>query len=398
VGWGYSLNNTDPSSWFVTTNLNSDSFSNGTPTSLFDFPILAPGDTVTEPFDSVNSTGLFELLWDLSAPVGFANSGNFVLSGQWWDGDPLNGGNFFADAPDLSLAYTATVTGSVSAPEPSSFLLLAGGIAAIIGWRKVRTRSLAPIAVLILTVVLSSSVMAQPGLPPSEDTKDSGITRQQADEILKELKAIRQLLERQTQPAGPGRLPPMPQIPQTGKLRLEGGYSLGSVDAPVTIVEFTDYQCPFCRRFESTTFAEIRKKYIETGKVRLVIRDLPLVDMHPDAMQTAEAAHCAGDQEKFWPMHDALLSDTSKLGNDGLIDSAESIKLDMTVFRSCLESGKHKLEIQNDMRVASSLQVNGTPAFVIGKSTGEELSGAIIIGAQPFSVFDAAFREAATLH
>ena len=155
----------------------------------------------------------------------------------------------------------------------------------------------------------------------------------------------------------------MPQVPQTGKLRLEGGYSLGSSDAPVTIVEFTDYQCPYCRAFESTTFAEIRKKYVDTGKVRFVVRDFPLVDMHPDAMQAAEAAHCAGDQQKFWPMHDALFSDASKLGKNGLIDSAESLKLDMEVFRSCLESGKHKLEIQNDQQVASSLQINGTPSF-----------------------------------
>ena len=78
--------------------------SNGTPTLLFDFPILAPGGTVTEAFDSVNSIGLFELQWDVSAPVGFVNIGNFTLSGEWWDGDPLNGGNFIAAAPDIALA------------------------------------------------------------------------------------------------------------------------------------------------------------------------------------------------------------------------------------------------------------------------------------------------------
>jgi hypothetical protein len=94
VGWGYSLTNTDLSNWYMSTDLNADSFSNGTPTLLFDFPILAPGDTVTESFDSVNSIGLFELLWDSSAPDGFVNSGDFILSGQWWDGDPFGGGNF----------------------------------------------------------------------------------------------------------------------------------------------------------------------------------------------------------------------------------------------------------------------------------------------------------------
>lgn len=253
-------------------------------------------------------------------------------------------------------------------------------------------------AALILTLTLfgSSSSSAQQSTKPSDNTKDSGITREQADEILSELRAIRQLLERQNQTAGPTQLPPMPQIPQTGKLRLEGGYSLGSDDAPVTIVEFTDYQCPYCRSFERTTFAEIRKKYVDTGKVRFVIRDFPLVDSHRDAMGAAEAAHCAGDQGKFWPMHDALFSDASMLGKNGLIDSAKSLKLDMGVFRSCLESGKHKLEIQKDQQVASALQINGTPSFLVGKTKGEEVSGAIIVGAQPFSVFEAKLREAAT--
>lgn len=148
VGWGYSLTNTDSLNWFMSTNLNSDSFSNGTPTLLFDFPILAPGATVTEPFDSVNGIGLFQLLWDSSTPVGFVNSGNFVLSGELWDGDPFGGGNFIANAPDFSLVYTATVTTPTGeVPEPSSLFLLASGIAAIIGWRKVRNRPLACIAV-----------------------------------------------------------------------------------------------------------------------------------------------------------------------------------------------------------------------------------------------------------
>jgi hypothetical protein len=145
VGWGYSLTNTDPSNWFKPANLNSDSFANGTPIVLFDFPILAPagvpGDTVTETFDPLNSIGLFELQWDVSAPVGFVNSGDFTLSGEWWDGDPLNGGNFVAVAPDIALPYSATVTAETSGvPEPSSFLLLACGVGMMIAFRIVQSR------------------------------------------------------------------------------------------------------------------------------------------------------------------------------------------------------------------------------------------------------------------
>lgn len=123
VGWGYSITNTDPSNWFVSTDLNCGSFSSGTPMLLFDFPDLAPGDTATEAFDPVSSIGLFELQWDPAAPIGSVNSGKFVLSGEWWDGDPLNGGTFIADALDSSTAYAATVTSESSVPEPSTLWL-----------------------------------------------------------------------------------------------------------------------------------------------------------------------------------------------------------------------------------------------------------------------------------
>jgi protein-disulfide isomerase len=223
-----------------------------------------------------------------------------------------------------------------------------------------------------------------------DSDKDSGITRQQADEILRELKAIRQLLERT----------PAPSIPSgtqhTVKLRIEGGFTFGSSDAPVTIVEFTDYQCPYCRQFHNTTFAEIRSKFVDTGKVRYVIRDFPLEDMHPNALRAAEAAHCAGDQGLFLRMHDALFTEATNLGEKGLIDRAASLKLDMVTFKSCLSGGKHRSEIHNEMQLGSTLQIDGTPSFLIGKSEGEEVSGMIVFGAQPFSVFESTIKGAET--
>jgi protein-disulfide isomerase len=252
--------------------------------------------------------------------------------------------------------------------------------------------------ILTLALLASSTLLAQRSQTQPDYPQNSAINRQQADEILNELRAIRQLLEKQNRPAGSDQVPPTLGSPRTGRLRLEGGYSLGSKDAPITIVEFTDYQCSYCRAFESATFSEIRKKYIDTGKVRLVIRDFPLVDIHADAMGAAEAAHCAGDQGKFWPMHEALFSDQSKLGKNGLIDSAEKLGLDMGIFRTCLESGNHKLEIQNDQEQASSLQIRATPSFLIGKTSGKELSGTIIVGAAPLSAFETKFREAEGAH
>jgi len=129
VGWGYSITNNSSTDWLLTTNMVSDSFLYGTPTLLFDFPEVAPGATVTESFDPVGLTGLYEDVLGASSPGGSTDSGNFVLSAQWYDGDPFNGGNYIADAPDTNAAYSATVTGS-SAPEPASLFLIVSGLVA----------------------------------------------------------------------------------------------------------------------------------------------------------------------------------------------------------------------------------------------------------------------------
>lgn len=128
VGWGYSITNQSSTDWLVTTNLVSDSFSNATLNLLFDFPEIAPGTTVTESFDALNNVGLYDLVWDATAPGGFVNSGNFTLSAQWFDGDILSGGNYIVDAPDTNAAYSASVTAGAATPEPHTFFL---GIIAI---------------------------------------------------------------------------------------------------------------------------------------------------------------------------------------------------------------------------------------------------------------------------
>jgi len=120
VGWGYSLTNQSVTNWLVTTGLNADSFVFGTATALFDFPDLAPGTTASQSFNPTSGVGLYELMWDASAPADFANFGNFTLSAEWWSGDPLNGGAFIQAAPDSSQAYFAGVSENV-VPEPSTF-------------------------------------------------------------------------------------------------------------------------------------------------------------------------------------------------------------------------------------------------------------------------------------
>ncbi len=232
---------------------------------------------------------------------------------------------------------------------------------------------------LLVSVTASAAEDAAKGL---ED--DPGITRSQADAILDELKQIRRLLESQVKPAAvaPG--------PQKRTLKVEGGYSLGSDTAPLTLIEFTDYQCPFCRGFQNNTFDQIRKLYIDTGRIRFISRNLPL-DIHPDAMRSAEAALCAGDQGQYWPMRDFLFKSPS-LGMEPILAFAQNLKLDSVVFRSCLDGEKHKTEILSDLSDARALQINGTPAFVVGKTTAFGVEGYVTVGALTLVQFDAALR------
>lgn len=131
VGWGYSLLNNSLTDWFLATNLSADPFANGTPSLLFDFPVVAPGATITVPFDFLTGTGLYQLTWDVGVPNGFVNSGNFVLSAQWWDGDPFNGGNFLFDATDQGSPYSATAAGISGVPEPSTWWLCLAALAVL---------------------------------------------------------------------------------------------------------------------------------------------------------------------------------------------------------------------------------------------------------------------------
>jgi protein-disulfide isomerase len=222
----------------------------------------------------------------------------------------------------------------------------------------------------------------------AQNKKDAGISHEQADAILNELRQIRQLLEKQQAPA-----PPQPggQLTRT-KVQVGNEPLLGSKDAPITIVEFTDYQCPFCQRFHVATFPDLKKNYIDTGKVRFYSRDMPL-DFHPNAMRAAQAARCAADQGQFWKMRDIMGANPDKLGMPDLLATAADLKLDVNTFKGCVESGKYKSAIETDVAEAMRVGADGTPAFVIGKSTPEGVEGELLVGAQPYPVFDLKLRQ-----
>jgi protein-disulfide isomerase len=220
--------------------------------------------------------------------------------------------------------------------------------------------------------------------------QDTGISRQQADQILNELRQIRQLLEKQDR----GAAPPAQQAPKVTRatLNMDGVAMLGSKDAPLTIVEYTDYQCPFCQRFHVTAFNDLKKNYIDTGKVRFYSRDLPL-DFHPNAMRAAMAARCAADQGQFWKLRDVMGANPDKLDMDHIAGFATDLKMDTKTFRACVESEKYKNAIQTDVLEAMKVGAQGTPTFVIGKSTAIGVEGEVMEGAMPFPMFDQKLKE-----
>jgi protein-disulfide isomerase len=156
----------------------------------------------------------------------------------------------------------------------------------------------------------------------------------------------------------------------------EGYPSLGPEDAPITIVEFSDFQCPFCRRFQSETYQALMDAY--PGQIRFVYRNLPLTSIHPNAMPSAIASLCANDQGKYWEYHDKLFSNET-LDEATYIQHATDLGLDVEKFTACLSDGSHDEFIQQDMDFAMNLGVQSTPTFFI--------NGLAIVGAQPLTNF-----------
>ncbi len=159
---------------------------------------------------------------------------------------------------------------------------------------------------------------------------------------------------------------------------------LGKKDAKVTIVEFSDLQCPFCERFDTETFPQLKKAYIDTGKVRFAYRHFPL-PIHPQAPKAAEAAACANSQGKFWEVVAEIFRDQSNIQVADLKQKAARIGLSASQFDRCLDSGEKKSEVDRDQSDGSTAGVTGTPTFFI--------NGRPLVGAQPFSQFQAVIER-----
>ncbi|MDP3729429.1 MAG: DsbA family protein [bacterium] len=161
---------------------------------------------------------------------------------------------------------------------------------------------------------------------------------------------------------------------------------LGDADAPVTMIIYEDFQCPFCQRLFSDAEPAIKDAYVTTGKVRLVSRMFPLDSIHPFARTAGEAGKCAADQGAYWKYRDTLFTRQSQLSTIDFVALAGELGLETKTFRTCYEGGKHKALIEEEYQSGLTAGVRGTPASFV--------NGVLISGAQPFTAFKAAIEAA----
>jgi protein-disulfide isomerase len=238
----------------------------------------------------------------------------------------------------------------------------------------------------VLAVLACSNSSAQSGQSVDELRKEVEALKASQAEMQKSLDEIRDFLKAATggRFGRPGLI--------DASIDISGAPANGSANAPVTLVEISDYHCPFCRRHVQQTQPTLYSEYVQTGKVRHVFVHYPIEQLHPDAYKSHEAASCAADQRKFWELH-AKLFEAPARTNEQLTALAQGAGLDVKAFRTCLESGKHAQAVKESVSRIQQLGVSGTPMFLIGTTpSGSEALKVkkTVEGAQPYSAFKTA--------
>jgi protein-disulfide isomerase len=213
-----------------------------------------------------------------------------------------------------------------------------------------------------------------------------GITREQGDKIIAELGEIKKELAAQKAKDG--------DSGQGSNVSIDDSTRqvLGNPDAPLTLVEFTDYQCPFCKRFHDRSWPELKKNYVDTGKVRYIVRDMPL-SFHANALPAAIAARCAGEQGQFWKVHEVLFNAQDTLSAAMARSTALASGIVAAQFDKCNADPATLKAVEADVAEANRIGVTGTPGFVLAKKHGAKLDGVLILGAQPTNVFSSRIDE-----
>ena len=245
---------------------------------------------------------------------------------------------------------------------------------------------------------LGDDVAIPGGAPVENNPAPVSITAPQADAILAELREIHTLLARQAAapPPAPAASPQAPAPPQIVSIPIGDGPSLGKPDAPVILVEFTDFQCGFCKKFHDETFPTLKKNFVDSGKMRVLTRNLPL-SFHAQAEPAARAALCANQQQKFWPMREELFKLSNTLSPVTIEGAAKDAGLEMNGFHACVERPETAAAVAADGKVAAAASISGTPTFVLGKLENGNITGVRLVGAQPEATFEAEINKALAL-
>jgi protein-disulfide isomerase len=241
-------------------------------------------------------------------------------------------------------------------------------------------------------LVLAAPLFAQSSAEVDSMKKDIQSIKDSQQAIQKDLQEIKKLLAARPQaPAGPA-------DPVGVVIDVTGAPFKGDKNAKYTVVEFSEFQCPFCGRHVRDTYPQLDKEYIQPGKVKYVFLDFPLESIHKNAFKAAVAGNCAGEQGKFWEMHDRLFANQQQLEPAQLTEHAKAVGLDAAKFQQCLDSGKYDAEIRKDIAEGGKAGVTGTPTTVIGltQPNGKVKILKAIRGAQQFASFKSTLDELLT--
>ena len=269
--------------------------------------------------------------------------------------------------------------------------------AALSGGRKrknfeenMKTKGVAALCGLVLLGFLTACTGQAQSQSNDDLKKEVQSLKEGQQAIQKDLQEIKRLLAARPAPAAAA----APEQALNAIISVDGVPFKGDKNARLTLVEFSEFQCPFCGRHVRETYPQLEKDYIQTGKVKYFFRDLPLESIHKNAFKASEAAHCAGEQGKFWEMHDRLFANQNALEPAMLTGHALAVGVDTKKFQACLDNGKYAAEIRKGIAEANKYGITGTPTSVIGLTQPSDPKTIkvvkVIRGAQSI----AAFKEA----
>lgn len=255
------------------------------------------------------------------------------------------------------------------------------------------TKRINLVGIILLLFCFSPAFAQTPPTAPDDEIKalkqEIEAVKAGQTAIQKELAEIKNLLR--TRPAG------QPVAARDIVLDIGDAPTKGPKDAKVVLVEFSDFQCPFCGRFSRDTIPQVQTDYVDTGKIKYVFADFPLETIHPYAFKAAEAASCAGEQGEFWKMHDHLFANQTKLKPEDLTQYADAIGLDKSKFQQCLDTQKRAPSIRKTMAQAGDAGVSSTPTVMVGvlqPNSSKVKVLRVLKGAQPFAAVKDALDNA----